>query len=124
MLSFTGLMAFIPTKDAKKARPFYEGVLGLRFVSEDQFALVLEARGIMVRVAVVGEFKPQQFTVLGWQVSDLEKEVAGLQGQGVHFEKYGMKGQDEQGVWYSPSGAKVAWFKDPDGNRLSLTQVS
>lgn len=124
MLSFTGLMAFIPTKDAKKARPFYEGVLGLRFVSEDQFALVLEASGIMVRVAVVGEFKPQQFTVLGWQVSDLEKEVAGLQGQGVHFEKYGMKGQDEQGVWYSPSGAKVAWFKDPDGNVLSLTQFS
>lgn len=85
MLSFTGLMAFIPTTDAKKARQFYEGVLGLRFVSEDQFALVLEANGIMVRVAVVGEFKPQQFTVLGWQVSDLEKEVAGLQGQGVHF---------------------------------------
>lgn len=124
MLSFTGLMAFIPTKDAKKARPFYEGVLGLRFVSEDQFALVLEASGIMVRVAVVGEFKPQQFTVLGWQVSDLEKEVAGLQGQGVQFEKYRMKGQDEQGVWYSPSGAKVAWFKDPDGNVLSLTQFS
>lgn len=124
MLSFTGLMAFIPTKDAKKARPFYEGVLGLRFVSEDQFVLVLEASGIMVRVAVVGEFKPQQFTVLGWQVSDLEKEVAGLQGQGVQFEKYGMKGQDEQGVWYSPSGAKVAWFKDPDGNVLSLTQFS
>lgn len=124
MLSFTGLMAFIPTKDAKKARQFYEGVLGLRFVREDQLALVLEASGIMVRVAVVGEFKPQQFTVLGWQVSDLEKEVAGLQGQGVHFEKYGMKGQDKQGVWYSPSGAKVAWFKDPDGNVLSLTQFS
>lgn len=124
MLSFTGLIAFIPTKDAKKARQFYEGVLGLRLVSEDQFALVLEANGMMVRVAVVGEFKPQQFTVLGWQVSDIEIEVAGLQGQGVHFEKYGMKGQDEQGVWYSPSGAKVAWFKDPDGNVLSLTQFS
>lgn len=124
MLSFTGLIAFIPTRDAKKARQFYEGVLGLRFVSEDQFALVLEAHGIMVRVAVVGEFKPQPFTVLGWQVSDIEKEVAGLQGQGVHFEKYGMKGQDEQGVWYSPSGARVAWFKDPDGNVLSLTQFS
>ena len=124
MLSFTGLIAFIPTKDAKKARQFYEGVLGLRFVSEDQFALVLEAHGIMVRVAVVEEFNPQPFTVLGWQVSDIEKEVAGLQGQGVHFEKYGMKGQDEQGVWYSPSGARVAWFKDPHGNVLSLTQFS
>jgi len=124
MLSFTGLIAFVATKDAKKARQFYEGVLGLTLVSEDQFALVLDAEGIMVRVAVVGEFKPQQFTVLGWQVSDIKKEVACLQGQGVYFEKYGMKGQDEQGIWASPSGAKVAWFKDPDGNVLSLTQFS
>lgn len=124
MLSFTRLMAFVPTKDAKKARQFYEGLLGLRFVSEDQFALVLDANGIMVRVAVVAEFKPQQFTILGWEVSDIKKEVARLQGQGVRFEKYGMNGQDEHGVWSSPSGAKVAWFKDPDGNVLSLTQFS
>lgn len=124
MLSFTKLMAFVPTKDAKKARQFYEGVLGLGFVSEDQFALVLNAQGIMVRVAVVAEFQPQQFTVLGWEVSDIKREVARLQGQGVHFEKYGIKGQDEQGVWSSPSGAKVVWFKDPDGNVLSLTQFS
>lgn len=117
-------MAFVPTKDAKKARQFYEGLLGLRFVSEDQFALVLDANGIMVRVAVVAEFKPQQFTILGWEVSDIKKEVARLQGQGVRFEKYGMNGQDEHGVWSSPSGAKVAWFKDPDGNVLSLTQFS
>ena len=124
MLSFTKLVAFVPTKDAKKARPFFEGVLGLRFVSEEPFALVLDANGIMVRVAVVAEFKPQPFTVLGWEVSDITKEVARLHEQGVHFEKYGMKGQDEQGVWSSPSGAKVAWFKDPDGNVLSLTQFS
>lgn len=124
MLSFTKVVAFVPTKDAKKARQFYEGVLGLRFVSEDQFALVLDANGTMVRVAVVAEFKPQQFTVLGWEVSDIGEEVARLQGQGVCFEKYGMKGQDEQGVWSSPSGAKVVWFKDPDGNVLSLTQFS
>ena len=124
MLSFTKLIAFVPTRDAKKARAFYEGVLGLGFVSEDQFALVLDAHGTMVRLAVVAEFHPQQFTILGWEVSDIKKEVARLQGQGVHFEKYGMKGQDEQGIWSSPSGAKVAWFKDPDGNVLSLTQFS
>jgi|SRR5919109_491838 catechol 2,3-dioxygenase-like lactoylglutathione lyase family enzyme len=124
MFSFTKLIAFVPTKDAKKARQFYEGVLGLRFVSEDQFALVLDANGIMVRVAVIAEFKPQQFTILGFEVLDIKKEVARLLGQGVHFEQYGMKGQDEQGVWSSPSGAKVAWFKDPDGNVLSLTQFS
>lgn len=123
-MPFSRLIAFVPTKDTKKARQFYEGVLGLRFVSEDQFALVLDANGIMVRVALVAGFKPQQFTVLGWEVSDIKKEVVRLQGQGVHFEKYGMKGQDEQGIWSSPSGAKVAWFKDPDGNVLSLTQFS
>lgn len=124
MLSFAKLIAFVPTKDAKKARQFYEGVLGLGFVSEDQFAVVLDAHGTMVRVAAVAEFKPQQFTVMGWEVPDIKKEVARLQGQGVHFEKYGMGGQDEQGIWLSPSGAKVAWFKDPDGNVLSLTQFS
>jgi catechol 2,3-dioxygenase-like lactoylglutathione lyase family enzyme len=124
MLSFTKLIAFVPTKDAKKARAFYVGILGLRFVSEDQFALVLDAKGIMVRVALVAEFQPQQFTIVGWEVSDLNKEVARLQGQDVRFEKYGMPGQDEQGIWSSPSGAKVAWFKDPDGNVLSLTQFS
>jgi len=122
MVSFNKIIAFVPTKDAKKARVFYEGILGLRFVSEDQFALVLDANGIMVRVAVVAEFKPQQFTIVGWEVADIKKEVARLQGHDVRFEMYGMKGQDEQGIWSSPSGAKVAWFKDPDGNVLSLTQ--
>ena len=122
MLSFSKIIAFVPTKDAKRARAFYEGLLGLRFVSEDHFALVMDAKGIMVRVALVPEFQPQQFTIAGWEVSDIKREVTSLQGQGVRFEKYGMKGQDEQGIWSSPSGAKVAWFKDPDGNVLSLTQ--
>jgi catechol 2,3-dioxygenase-like lactoylglutathione lyase family enzyme len=124
MLAFSKIIAFVPTKDAKKARAFYEGLLGLRFVSEDQFALVMDAKGIMVRVALVPEFQPQQFTIAGWEVSDIKREVTSLQGRGVRFEKHGMKGQDEQGIWSSPSGAKVAWFKDPDGNVLSLTQFS
>jgi len=122
MLSFSKIIAFVPTKDAKKARAFYEGLLGLRFISEDQFALVMDAKGIMVRVALVPEFQPQQFTIAGWEVSDIKREVTSLQGQGVRFEKYGMKGQDEQGIWSSPSGATVAWFNDPDGNVLSLTR--
>ena len=124
MLSFLRIMAFVPTKNIKQARSFYEGVLGLLYVSEDQFALVLDAKGILLRVALVPEFQPQQFTIVGWEVSDIKNEVARLQGQGVHFEKYGMKGQDEQGIWSSPSGAKVAWFKDRDGNVLSLTQFA
>lgn len=124
MLAFNKIIAFVPTKDAKKARTFYEEILGLRFVSEDRFALVLDANGIMVRVALTPDFQPQPFTIVGFDVSDIKKQVARLQGQGVRFEMYGMKGQDEQGIWSSPSGAKVAWFKDPDGNVLSLTQFS
>ena len=122
MLGSKKIMAFVPTRNSKKARSFYEGVLGLRFVSEDPFALVLEANGITVRVAKVPEYKPQQFTILGWQVSDIEEAVSGLQKKGVQFEKYGMDGQDDRGIWTAPGGAKVAWFKDPDGNILSVSQ--
>jgi catechol 2,3-dioxygenase-like lactoylglutathione lyase family enzyme len=122
MLGLKNMVAFVPTRDSKKARSFYEGMLGLRFVSEDPFALVLEANGIMVRVAKVPEFKPQQFTILGWQVSDIEEAVSGLQKKGVQFEKYRIDGQDDRGIWTAPGGAKVAWFKDPDGNVLSVSQ--
>lgn len=122
MLGVNSIVAFIPTKDGKKSRAFYEGTLGLRFVSEDKFALVLDGNGTMVRVAKVGEFKPQSFTILGWQVSDIRKAATTLGAKGVKFEQYGMPGQDPTGVWSSPSGAKVAWFKDPDGNVLSLTE--
>lgn len=122
MLGSTKIVAFAPTKDFKKARAFYEGVLGLRFISEDPFALVLDANRIMVRVTKVPEFKPQQFTILGWEVSDIEKFVSGLQEKGVNFERYGLPGQDERGIWTAPGGAKVAWFKDPDGNVLSISQ--
>ena len=122
MLGSKKIVGFVPTRDSKKARSFYEGALGLRFVSEDPFALVLDANGIMVRVSKVPEFKPQQFTILGWEVSDIEDAVSGLQKHGVRCEKYGLEGQDDRGIWAAPGGAKVAWFKDPDGNVLSLSQ--
>jgi catechol 2,3-dioxygenase-like lactoylglutathione lyase family enzyme len=122
MLNAEKIVAFIATVDATKARSFYEGILGLRVVSEDGFALVLEANGTMVRVTKVQNFKPQQFTILGWDVTDINEAVSRLRERGVRFENYGMPGQDEQGIWKSPSGARVAWFKDPDGNVLSLTQ--
>jgi catechol 2,3-dioxygenase-like lactoylglutathione lyase family enzyme len=123
MLCHEKIMAFVPAKDPKRARAFYEGVLALHFVSEDEFAVVLNANGILVRVAKVEEFKPQQFTVLGWEVSNIEQVVSGLRERGVNLEKYGLEGQDERGIWTSPSGAKVAWFKDPDGNVLSVSQL-
>lgn len=122
MLGSTKIVAFVPTRDAKKAKSFYEGLLGLRFVSEDRFAVVLDANGISVRVSNVPEFKPHPFTILGWEVSEIEKVVSGLEARGVHFEKYGFEGQDQQGVWTAPTGDKVAWFKDPDGNILSVSQ--
>ncbi len=123
MLGSIDIVAFVPTKDPEKARAFYEGVLGLRFVKDDGFALVLDANGIKVRVAKVPPpFTPAPFTILGWQVTEIEKIVAGLQGKGVRFERFGFFEQDPLGIWTAPGGDKVAWFKDPDGNILSVSQ--
>jgi hypothetical protein len=96
--------------------------LGLKFIFEDDFALVLDANGIRVRVAKAPEFKPAPFTILGWEVSGIENMGADLMKKGVRFEKFGMPGHDDVGIWRAPSGAKVAWFKDPDCNVLSLSQ--
>jgi catechol 2,3-dioxygenase-like lactoylglutathione lyase family enzyme len=122
MLGAINIVAFVPTRDSGKARSFYEGVLGLRFVKDDGFALVLDANGIMVRVAKAPEFKPAAFTILGWQVSGIEKVVAALHDRGVHIERFGFLEQDKLGIWTAPSGDKVAWFKDPDGNVLSISE--
>jgi len=123
MLGSFSIAAFVPTKDSEKARAFYEGVLGLRFVKDDGFAMVLDANGIMVRVSKVPPpFTPAPFTILGWQVSGIERMVAALQEKGVHFERFGFFKQDELGIWTAPTGDKVAWFKDPDGNMLSVSQ--
>ncbi len=122
MLGSTNIVAFVPTRDAGKARAFYEGVLGLRFVKDDGFAMVLDANGIMIRVAKAPQFTPAQFTILGWQVSEIENVVRGLQEKGVQFEIFGFFKQDDLGIWTAPTGDKVAWFKDPDGNILSVSQ--
>ena len=122
MLGSTNIIAFVPTRDAEKARAFYEGMLGLRFVKDDGFAMVLDANGIMIRVAKMKDFTPAPFTVLGWQVSGIEDVVRGLQKRGAHFEIFGFFKQDELGIWTAPTGDKVAWFKDPDGNILSVSQ--
>ena len=121
MLGAINIVAFVPTKDAEKAKAFYVGVLGLRFVKDDGFALVLDANGIMIRVSKA-EFTPAPFTILGWQVADIEKIVAGLQTKEVRFERFGFLEQDALGIWTAPTGDKVAWFKDPDGNILSVSQ--
>jgi len=122
MFRSTNIVAFVPTKDAAKARAFYEGLLGLRFLKDDGFAMVLDANGIKVRVAKVPQFTPAQFTILGWEVADIEKTAAALADKGVRCEKFGFFKQDDLGIWTAPTGDKVAWFKDPDGNILSISQ--
>jgi catechol 2,3-dioxygenase-like lactoylglutathione lyase family enzyme len=125
MLGSSPVVAFVPSRSPKKTQAFYEGVLGLGFVSDDQFASVYDANGVMVRVVDVTSvegFKPAPFTILGWSVDDAGKTVKGLQKKGVKFERYPGMEQDQLGIWTSPSGARIAWFKDPDGNVLSLTE--
>jgi len=126
ILGRSELIAFAPTTDAARARAFYEGVLGLRLVSDEKpFALVFDASGTMIRVTTVPELKPQPFTILGWRVADIEATVDRLAAAGVEFQRYkGMNDSDPRGIWNSPSGARVAWFKDPDGNVLSLTEFA
>jgi catechol 2,3-dioxygenase-like lactoylglutathione lyase family enzyme len=122
MLSTSTLMGFVATSDRERAREFYQGKLGLHGVSEDQFALVVQAGASVIRIVSVEEFTPMPFTVLGWNVADIESEVAGLASAGVVFERYGFLEQDEAGIWTAPGGSRIAWMKDPDGNVLSLAQ--
>lgn len=122
MLSDAKLVAFVLTTDVDRARKFYEGTLGLRFVSDDHFALVFDANGTMLRVVRSGPFTPLASTVLGWEVRGIETVMARLVDAGVAFEKYGFLQQDGQGIWTAPDGTRVAWFKDPDGNVLSVSE--
>jgi catechol 2,3-dioxygenase-like lactoylglutathione lyase family enzyme len=121
MLSSGKLVGFVATTDYEKARAFYEGKLGLEFVGLDQFALVMRTGEHKIRIAKVPNFTPLQGTVLGWEVDDVEAVVLWLRGRGVATEKYPFVADQELGIWTAPSGDKVAWFKDPDGNVLSLS---
>jgi len=115
-------IAFLATANPEAARKFYEGTLGLPFVADDPFALVFRTGPIELRIAKVEKHTPPQGTALGWSVPDIAAAVADLQSRGVVFERFPGMPQDESGVWTSPGGAQVAWFKDPDGNLLSITQ--
>jgi predicted enzyme related to lactoylglutathione lyase len=124
-------IAFIPTAKPEAARAFYEHTLGLTFVSDDDFALVFRVglsqppaeahSGIMLRVVRSGPFTPAPFTIFGWEVEDIDAAIAELTAKGVEFLRYGFFPQDEHGVWNAPDGSQIAWFKDPDGNTLSLS---
>jgi catechol 2,3-dioxygenase-like lactoylglutathione lyase family enzyme len=122
MLENEPIMAFVSATDLDRARDFYEGVLGLVVEHVDGFACVLRGGGTMLRVTKVAELRPQPFTVLGWAVGDIAASVAQLTTRGVRFSVFDGFGQDEQAIWTAPGGARVAWFADPDGNTLSLTE--
>jgi catechol 2,3-dioxygenase-like lactoylglutathione lyase family enzyme len=122
-LAEQNLIGFIAASDAEQAKKFYRDTLGLPLVSEElPFALVFDAHGTMLRVAMVKEVVPARYTVLGWQAPDIVAAAKSLSEAGVRFERYAGMEQDELGIWRSPSGAQVAWFKDPDGNTLSISQ--
>jgi predicted enzyme related to lactoylglutathione lyase len=122
MLASMNMIGFLLTKDYDKARAFYEGNLGFEFVSLDQFALVMQAGKSMIRIVKMPTFTPLQSTVLGWQVDDIEAIVDWLTKRGVAFEKYPFVQDKERGIWTAPGGSKVAWFKDPDGNVLGVSE--
>ena len=122
MLNDARLTAFVATAKPDSARTFYEQTLGLRLVADDPFAIVFDANGTALRVTKLREHTPLPFTVLGWQVADIHAALQDLASRGVKAERFPGLPQDDAGVWSTPDGGKVAWFKDPDGNLLSVSQ--
>ena len=122
MLATSDVIAFASTTDLVKARRFYEAALGLTIMEENAYACVFDANGTMLRVTAVAEVAHPGYTVLGWRVTDISETVALLESRGVVFVHYDGMEQDAQGVWTTPNGDRIAWFTDPDGNVLSLTE--
>jgi len=120
----TNMIGFLVVSDAAQAKAFYGDVLGFRFMSEDEYALVFDANGTMLRINKGRDFKPAQGTVLGWEVGDIHAAIRELASRGVTFEQFHLPfmPQDELGVWTPPNGDRVAWFHDPAGNVLSISQ--
>ncbi len=121
-LSTANLIAFVSASDAAEAKEFYRDLLELPLISESAFALVFDAHGIMLRVTIVDRVHAAPYTILGWEVGDIDRTVDRLSSRGVEFMRYDGMAQDERGIWVSPSGGRIAWFRDPERNILSLTQ--
>ncbi len=122
MLESCDLVAFVGAADLDRARAFYEGVLGLPVTERTDFACVFDTGGTMLRVTAVPAVAQPGYTVLGWRVPDITAVVRELTGKGVTVLRFDGMHQDEDGIWTTPGGDRVAWFADPDGNTLSLTQ--
>ena len=113
---------FLATANAARSRDFYQQVLGLAFVADEPAALVFQVGHSIFRIQKVGHVQPAPYTAMGWSVSDIRRTVRHLHEAGVVFQRYEGMSQDGDGIWQAPSGALVAWFRDPDGHVLSLTQ--
>jgi catechol 2,3-dioxygenase-like lactoylglutathione lyase family enzyme len=125
MLASARTVAFVPSTDLGRSRTFYESVLGLPVVSADGFAVVVDGPGGLIRITDVGSaLRVQPFTILGWEVEDVATQVEELAARGVEFVRYPGLDQDDRGVWTAPGGARIAWFRDPEGNTLSLGQMT
>lgn len=124
MLSNAKIGAFVATANAEKARLFYEDVLGLEFVSDEPYALVFNSNGTTLRIQKVQEVVVAPYTAIGWHVTEIASVIADLKSRGVEFMIVDGFGQDDLGIVTFPGGAKVAWFKDPDGNTLSLDEFT
>lgn len=122
MLAKSKIKGFVPTKDLKRAKLFYLEVLGLKFESEDPYALEVWGGENRIRIVPTQNFEPMPSTILGWDVPDIDRVAIGLRERGVAFEIYPFLKQNDLGVWDSPQGTRVAWFKDPDGNVLAISQ--
>lgn len=121
MLSNQRIKAFVSTVQPSVAREFYEKKLGLNLLSQDKYGMEFEAHGTHLRLSVVDKLSPQPFTVLGWETDDIVRTISNLTANGIIFERYNFIEQDENGIWTAPGGTRVAWFKDPDGNLLSVS---
>jgi catechol 2,3-dioxygenase-like lactoylglutathione lyase family enzyme len=124
MLQSSHIVAFVSATDLDRGRDFYEHTLGLRVIEQNAYACVLDANGTMLRLTAAPRVATPGYTVLGWKVADIESTVGTLTARGVAFSRYDGMDQDDQGIWDTPGGDKVAWFQDPDGNVLSLTQFA
>jgi len=113
---------FLATADPARSRDFYERVLGLTFIADEPPALVFRVGNSMLRIQKVHQVQAAPYTALGWEVADIRRAVRDLRAAGVVFQRYDGMNQDGDGIWHAPSGALIAWFRDPDGHVLSLTQ--
>jgi len=124
VLATSDVIAFASTTNLARARSFYESALGLTVVDENAYACVFNAHGTMLRITAVAEVAQPGYAVLGWRISDISETVTRLESSGVVFARYDGMEQDAQGVWTTPNGDRIAWFTDPDGNVLSLTEFN